>query len=168
MGVGTQGGEEGGTEGKGGREGHWWEVFMTPAGDLFSGVSNLSFQRWRHRGHMFPFRSGSPRNLAHCVRRRQDDNCAPGPPDPSLRNHRNRQRELALQTPRLSAPRLAPVGKQAPPTHATPALVKALRDARGTFLSLPGQVCPKAGERSFFLCRSGVPIACRLIHHRGV
>jgi len=37
------------------------------------------------------------------VRRRQDDNRAPRPSDPSLRNHRNRQRELALQTPHLSA-----------------------------------------------------------------
>src|SRR5204863_5607365 len=35
--------------------------------------------------------------LAQCVWRRQDDNRAPRPPNPSLRDHRNRQRELALQ-----------------------------------------------------------------------
>src|ERR1700757_2249942 len=45
------------------------------------------------------------------VRRRQDDNRAPRPPDPSLRNHRNRQRELALQTPRLSATPACPGGQ---------------------------------------------------------
>jgi DNA replication protein DnaC len=35
------------------------------------------------------------------LRRRQDDHCIARPADPSLRNHRDRQRELALQTPRL-------------------------------------------------------------------
>ena len=45
------------------------------------------------------------------VRRRQDDNRAARPPDPSLRNHRNRQRELALQTPRLSATPACPGGQ---------------------------------------------------------
>jgi DNA replication protein DnaC len=39
--------------------------------------------------------------MAERVRRRQDDHRAARPPDPSLRNHRDRQRELALQTPRL-------------------------------------------------------------------
>jgi hypothetical protein len=29
-------------------------VFMTPAGDFFSGVSNLSFQRGRHRAKTVP------------------------------------------------------------------------------------------------------------------
>jgi hypothetical protein len=45
------------------------------------------------------------------VRRRQDDSRAPRPPHPSLRNHRNRQRELALQTPRLSATPACPGGQ---------------------------------------------------------
>src|SRR5207302_7554376 len=36
---------------------------------------------------------------------------APRSPDPSLRNHRNRQRELALQTPRLSATPACPGGQ---------------------------------------------------------
>src|ERR1700720_3065952 len=49
--------------------------------------------------------------LAQCVWRRQDDNRAPRPPDPSLRNHRNRQRELALQAPRLSATPACPGGQ---------------------------------------------------------
>jgi hypothetical protein len=48
---------------------------------------------------------------SHRVRRRQDDDGAPRPPDPSLRNHRNRQRELALQTPRLSATPACPGGQ---------------------------------------------------------
>ena len=45
------------------------------------------------------------------VRRPQDDNRAPRPPHPSLRDHRNRQRELALQTPRLSATPACPGGQ---------------------------------------------------------
>jgi len=35
-------------------------------------------------------------------------------------------------------PRLAPVGKQAPPTRAAPSLVRALRDARGAPLFATG------------------------------
>jgi hypothetical protein len=46
---------------------------------------------FRHHHHQF-----GVWRLAQCVWRRQDDNRAPRPPDPSLRNHRNRQRELAL------------------------------------------------------------------------
>src|ERR1700730_4326414 len=53
--------------------------------------------------------------LAQCVWRRQDDNRAARPPDPSLRNHRNRQRELALQTPRLSATPACPGGQTGTP-----------------------------------------------------
>jgi hypothetical protein len=45
-------------------------------------------------------------------------------------------------------PRLAPVGKQVPPTRAAPSLVRALRDARGALYSLPGQACPNAREGS--------------------
>jgi DNA replication protein DnaC len=44
----------------------------------------------------------SLRRMAERLRRREDDDGAPRPIDPSLRNHRNRQRELALQAPRLS------------------------------------------------------------------
>src|SRR6266699_1604663 len=40
--------------------------------------------------------------MAQRVRRRQDDDCAARSADPSLRNHRDRKRELALQAPRLS------------------------------------------------------------------
>src|SRR6266496_2587979 len=39
--------------------------------------------------------------MAERLRRRQDDDCARSA-DPSLRNHRDRKRELALQAPRLS------------------------------------------------------------------
>src|SRR5437763_9117997 len=42
---------------------------------------------------------------------RQDDDRAPRSSDPPLRNHRNRQRELALQTPRLSATPACPGGQ---------------------------------------------------------
>ena len=49
--------------------------------------------------------------LAQCVWRRQDDNRAPRPPDPPLRNHRNRQRELTVQTPRLSTTPACPGGQ---------------------------------------------------------
>src|SRR5437868_3853460 len=45
------------------------------------------------------------------VRRRQDDDGAPRSPDPSLRDHRNWQRELALQTPRVSATPACPGGQ---------------------------------------------------------
>ena len=38
----------------------------------------------------------------------------------------------------LSATRLAPVGKQAPPTRAAPSLVRALRVARGALLFATG------------------------------
>src|SRR6266702_3213211 len=40
--------------------------------------------------------------MAERLRRRQDDDCAARLADPSLRNHRDRKRELALQAPRLS------------------------------------------------------------------
>src|SRR5581483_3158795 len=39
--------------------------------------------------------------MAERLRRRQDDCRAPRPADPPLRDRRNRQRELALQEPRL-------------------------------------------------------------------
>ena len=45
------------------------------------------------------------RRMAERLRRRQDDHRAPRPPHPSLRHRRDRQRELALQEPRLT-PRL--------------------------------------------------------------
>ena len=41
------------------------------------------------------------RRMAERVRRREDDDGAPRPADASLRDHRDRQRELALQIPRL-------------------------------------------------------------------
>jgi DNA replication protein DnaC len=59
-------------------------------------------------------------------------------------------------------PRLAPVGKQAPPTRAAPSLVRALRDARGTLLFATGTSLTQCPEGVPFPCRSGVPIACRL------
>jgi DNA replication protein DnaC len=47
-------------------------------------------------------------------------------------------------------PRLAPVGKQAPPTRAAPSLVRHCATRAGPSCSLPGQACPNAGEGSLF------------------
>jgi hypothetical protein len=60
------------------------------------------------------------RRMAVRLRRRQDDHRAPRPAHPSLRDRRDRQRELALQEPRLNRkppprtppPRVTPVGAQ--------------------------------------------------------
>ena len=74
------------------------------------------------------------RRMALRVRRSQDDHRAPRPSDPSLRNRRNRQRELALQTSivtrrcRAGGP-VAPVGQQAPPTRLRSTYRRALRGA---------------------------------------
>jgi hypothetical protein len=54
---------------------------------------------------------------------------APRPPDPSLRNHRNRQRELALQKPHLSATPACP-GGQTGTAHAGPRSVACEGTAR--------------------------------------
>ena len=57
------------------------------------------------------------RRMAERLRRRQDDDRAARSPDPSLRHHRNRQRELALQEPRLTItcqPALAPSAQPRP------------------------------------------------------
>jgi hypothetical protein len=70
--------------------------------------------------------------LAQCVWRCQDDDGAPRSPDPSLRNHRNRQRELALQKPRLSATPACPDG-QTGTSHARRSVARegTTRRARG-------------------------------------
>ena len=62
------------------------------------------------------------RRAALGLRRSQDDHRAARPSHPSLRDHRDRQRELALQEPLLTdAGRacgpVAPVGQQVPPTR---------------------------------------------------
>ena len=64
-----------------------------------------------------------------------DDHSAAGPPDPPLRHRRDRQRQMALQEPRLTPapslpPGLAPMGPQAPPRAAASASQRALRGAR--------------------------------------
>ena len=50
--------------------------------------------------------------MAERLRRRQNDHGAPRPSHPSLRNRRNRQRELALQEPDLTATADRPWGPQ--------------------------------------------------------
>src|SRR5260370_23524065 len=79
--------------------------------------------------------------MAERVRHREDDESAARPPDPSLRDRRDRQRKLALQKPRLSTavpPRLAPVGKQAPPALRCAGLVAVAPLRAGPSCSLPG------------------------------
>src|SRR5215467_12041707 len=102
--------------------------------------------------------------MAKRVRRRQDDDGAARSPYPSLRNHRNRQRKLALQAPQLSAvpPRLAPVGKQAPPALRY-AKTRGGRSApRGALPFATGTSLPRSRRGVPFTCRSGVPFPCRL------
>ncbi len=68
-------------------------------------------------------------------RRRQDDHRHARPPYPSLRHHRDRQHQLALQEPKLtSPPDLIHVGAQEPPTPSTPRNARALRSGRGSLL----------------------------------
>jgi hypothetical protein len=73
----------------------------------------------------------------------QDDNRAARPSHASLRNHRNRQRELALQTPRLSTTPACPGGQTGTSQRAASSLVRALRDARGTLLFATGTSLPQ-------------------------
>ena len=86
-----------------------------------------------HRHHQPRFR-----RMAERLRRREDDDGAPRSPHPSLRDHRDRQRVLALQEPRLTQSR-APPGlprwaNRPPPARAAPSLVRALRVTRGSLL----------------------------------
>ena len=62
---------------------------------LFHLVSRLYERTSDHRHHQPRLR-----RMAERVRRRQDDDRAARPPDPSLRHRRDRQRQLALQKPR--------------------------------------------------------------------
>src|ERR1044071_9989719 len=70
--------------------------------------------------------------MAERVRRRQDDYRTARPPHAPLRDHRDRQRELALQTPRLTVTPVCP-GEQTSylPRCATPDSRRSLRSARG-------------------------------------
>ena len=73
------------------------------------------------RAHLDP-RHHQPRlrRMADRVRRPEDDDGLAGPPDPPLRHRRDRQRELALQEPRLTGrtglprPALAPAAQPEP------------------------------------------------------
>ena len=62
-----------------------------------------------------------------------DDHRAPRPPDPSLRDHRNRKQVLALQEPRLSATPACP-GGQTGTSHAS------LRQTRGGHSTMRGSL----------------------------
>jgi len=94
------------------------------------------------RTHLNP-RDDQPgfRRMAQRLRRRQDDNRAARSAHPSLRDHRDRQRKLALQKPRLirPSPRLAPVGKPAPPALRSVGLAVVTPLRAGPSRSLPGQ-----------------------------
>jgi hypothetical protein len=80
----------------------------------------------------------------------------------SLGNRRNRQRELALQAPRLSTTPTCPVSKQAPPALRDARLVMVAPLCAGPSCSLPGQTCPNAGNGFRLDTDPGVPIQCRL------
>ena len=67
----------------------------------------------------------SLRRVAERVRRRQDDDRAPRSADPSLRDHRDRKRKLALQAPRLTVTPACPGGQ-------TGTSRAALRQTRGS------------------------------------
>jgi hypothetical protein len=71
-------------------------------------------------------------------------------PDPSLRDHRNRQRELALQTPRLSATPACP-GGQTGTSHARRSVARegTARRARDPPVRYWDKPAPRAGEGSF-------------------
>jgi hypothetical protein len=113
------------------------------------------------RAHLDP-RHHQPRlrRVAERVRRREDDRGTPRSSHPSLRDHRNRQRVLAVQEPQLNRktpsppqtphPRLAQVGKQAPPARAAPSLVRALRVARGSLLFATWTSPQRRSERGPF------------------
>ena len=87
------------------------------------------------------------------VRGRQNDDGTARSSHPPLRDHRNRQRVLALQEPRLTDPIGLPRwANEQPPTHAVSSLVGAPRRA-GPSCSLPGQALQRRSR--------GVPFACR-------
>jgi len=77
------------------------------------------------------------------------------PSRPSLRNYRNRQRELVLQAPSLTAARLAPVSKQASPTMRSAGLVSVASLRAGPSRLLPGKASANAGGWSLFRADPG-------------
>ena len=74
------------------------------------------------------------RRMAERLRRCEDDDGAPRSPHPSLRDHRDRQRVLALQEPRLIPHSLPRWANRPPPARAAPSLLGALHVTRGSLL----------------------------------
>src|SRR5205085_4371071 len=100
--------------------------------------------------------------MAERVRRRQDDNGAARPPHASLRDRRDRQRVLALQTPRLTVTPACP-GGQTDTSRAALRRPRGGRSApRGSLLFATGTTLSQRRRGVPFACRSGVPFACRL------
>src|SRR5512132_1065050 len=112
-----------------------------------------------HRHHQPRFR-----RMAERVRGCKDDDSTPRSSHPSLRDHRDRQRVLALQEPRLTDPRGLPRwANRQPPARAVPPLVGALRVTRGSLLFATWTSALRSLQRGVpFACRSGVPFPCRL------
>lgn len=102
------------------------------------------------------------RRVAQRLWRRQDDHGAARPADPSLRNHRNRQRELALQTPRLSATPACPGGQTGTSRASLRQTRRGHSTTRGPLLFATGTKLSQRRRGVPFVCRSGVPIPCRL------
>src|SRR5512144_969462 len=102
--------------------------------------------------------------MAECVRGCKDDDSTPRSSHPSLRDHRDRQRVLALQEPRLTDHRGLPRwANRQPPARAVPPLVGALHVTRGSLLFATWTSALRSLQRGVpFACRSGVPFPCRL------
>ena len=80
---------------------------------------------------------------------------------PSPRDHRDRQRKLALQEPRLTDPRSLPRwANRQPPAHAVPLLLGASTSRAGPSCSLPGQPPSTAsGGESLLHADWGPPVS---------
>src|SRR5207237_7737815 len=102
------------------------------------------------------------RRLAERVRRRQDDYGAARPPHPSLRDRRDRQRILALQTPRLTVTPACP-GGQTGTSRAALRRTRGGRSApRGALLFATGTTLPQRRRGVTIGRRSRVKLQRRL------
>ena len=109
--------------------------FSQPGGQL---LFHLISKLYENTSLLITTNSGI-RRLAAGVRRREDDHRHARPPDPSLRHHRDRQHQLAVQEPQLSKRRtqLAPRPRSPPWISGlpTPDSRRSLRQA--TYPQLP-------------------------------
>src|SRR5512134_493136 len=95
--------------------------------------------------------------MAERLRRRENDHRAARSSHPSLRDHRDRQRVLALQKPQLTVPSLPRWANRPPPARAAPSLVGALRATRGSLLFATWTT--RKAERGPFCMPIGGPVS---------